>query len=80
MAYVLFRCRIFVSASLLLPVLSTVAADIYRSLFKFGVFNAVQSTCFDHVVNETDNLVRQPFYPGALSLSHSLQVISGESM
>lgn len=25
------------------------AADIYRSLFKFGVFNAVQSQCFDTV-------------------------------
>ncbi|KAJ8700485.1 ATP-dependent DNA helicase MER3 [Pleurotus ostreatus] len=32
-------------------------ADMYRSLFKFGVFNAVQSSCFDHVVNENDNIV-----------------------
>lgn len=24
-------------------------ADIYRSIFKFGVFNAVQSQCFDEV-------------------------------
>ncbi|KAF9495867.1 P-loop containing nucleoside triphosphate hydrolase protein [Pleurotus eryngii] len=31
--------------------------DMYRSLFKFGVFNAVQSSCFDHVVNENDNVV-----------------------
>ncbi|EKM55317.1 uncharacterized protein PHACADRAFT_143494 [Phanerochaete carnosa HHB-10118-sp] len=25
------------------------AADVYRALFKFGVFNAVQSTCYDKV-------------------------------
>ena len=25
------------------------SADIYRGLFKFGVFNAVQSKCFDQV-------------------------------
>ena len=24
-------------------------ADVYRSIFKFGVFNAVQSSCFDNV-------------------------------
>lgn len=24
-------------------------ADVYRGLFKFGVFNAVQSMCFDQV-------------------------------
>lgn len=24
-------------------------ADVYRGLFKFGVFNAVQSSCFDKV-------------------------------
>jgi hypothetical protein len=24
-------------------------ADIYRGIFKFGVFNVVQSTCFDKV-------------------------------
>ena len=24
-------------------------ADAYRGLFKFGVFNAIQSTCFDTV-------------------------------
>jgi len=25
------------------------SADIYRGIFRFGVFNAVQSTCFDDV-------------------------------
>ncbi|KAF9482801.1 P-loop containing nucleoside triphosphate hydrolase protein [Pholiota conissans] len=31
--------------------------DIYRSIFKFGVFNAVQSSCFDEVMNCDNNLV-----------------------
>ncbi|KAJ8469377.1 hypothetical protein ONZ45_g16911 [Pleurotus djamor] len=31
--------------------------DVYRSLFKFGVFNAVQSSCFDDVVHGANNLV-----------------------
>ncbi|KJA27175.1 hypothetical protein HYPSUDRAFT_75106, partial [Hypholoma sublateritium FD-334 SS-4] len=31
--------------------------DIYRTIFKFGVFNAVQSTCFDEVINHNKNLV-----------------------
>ncbi|RDX56453.1 P-loop containing nucleoside triphosphate hydrolase protein [Lentinus brumalis] len=33
------------------------AADIYRSLFKFGVFNAVQSQCFDTVMHSNENMV-----------------------
>lgn len=31
------------------PLPSYRAADIYRGMFKFGVFNAVQSKCFDTV-------------------------------
>ncbi|KAI0748557.1 Sec63 Brl domain-containing protein [Daedaleopsis nitida] len=31
--------------------------DIYRSLFKFGVFNAVQSQCFDTVMHSDENMV-----------------------
>ncbi|KAF8911062.1 Sec63 Brl domain-containing protein [Gymnopilus junonius] len=30
--------------------------DVYRTLFKFGVFNAVQSTCFDEAVAGDKNL------------------------
>ncbi|KAJ3837994.1 P-loop containing nucleoside triphosphate hydrolase protein [Lentinula raphanica] len=31
--------------------------DIYRSLFKFGVFNAVQSSCFEGVFHSIKNMV-----------------------
>ncbi|PIL24262.1 hypothetical protein GSI_14015 [Ganoderma sinense ZZ0214-1] len=31
--------------------------DIYRGLFKFGVFNAVQSQCFDTVMGTEENMV-----------------------
>ncbi|KAJ7709458.1 hypothetical protein B0H17DRAFT_1190666 [Mycena rosella] len=31
--------------------------DIYRGIFKFGVFNAVQSTCFDTVFQSDENMV-----------------------
>ncbi|KAF7337998.1 ATP-dependent DNA helicase MER3 [Mycena venus] len=31
--------------------------DIYRGVFKFGVFNAVQSSCFDTVVKSDENMV-----------------------
>ncbi|KAJ7578472.1 Sec63 Brl domain-containing protein [Mycena floridula] len=31
--------------------------DIYRGLFKFGVFNAVQSNCFEPVLQSNDNMV-----------------------
>ncbi|KAI9069106.1 P-loop containing nucleoside triphosphate hydrolase protein [Trametes sanguinea] len=31
--------------------------DIYRGLFKFGVFNAVQSQCYDTVMNTDENMV-----------------------
>lgn len=30
-------------------VLMSLSADTYRGLFTFGVFNAIQSTCFDDV-------------------------------
>lgn len=30
-------------------------ADMYRALFRFGVFNAVQSSCFD-MVRENEHL------------------------
>ncbi|KAJ7137709.1 P-loop containing nucleoside triphosphate hydrolase protein [Mycena epipterygia] len=32
-------------------------ADIYRGIFKFGVFNAVQSSCFDTVFQGDENMV-----------------------
>ncbi|KAG1903838.1 uncharacterized protein F5891DRAFT_1208495 [Suillus fuscotomentosus] len=31
--------------------------DIFRSIFKFGVFNAIQSTCFDAVLHSNENMV-----------------------
>ncbi|KAH8099579.1 DEAD-domain-containing protein [Cristinia sonorae] len=31
--------------------------DMYRNLFKFGVFNAVQSDCFDTVMHDDANMV-----------------------
>ncbi|KAG8954197.1 Sec63 [Tulasnella sp. 424] len=31
--------------------------DMYRSVFKFGLFNAVQSQCFDTVMNTSQNMV-----------------------
>ncbi|KAI0273477.1 Sec63 Brl domain-containing protein [Gloeopeniophorella convolvens] len=31
--------------------------DMYRTMFKFGVFNAMQSSCFDTIVNSDENIV-----------------------
>ncbi|KAI5479633.1 hypothetical protein MNV49_003143 [Pseudohyphozyma bogoriensis] len=31
--------------------------DIYRSIWKFGVLNAVQSTCFEEIYNTSNNVV-----------------------
>lgn len=31
--------------------------DVYRSIFKFGVFNAVQSACFDTVFHSDQNVI-----------------------
>ncbi|KAF9013956.1 hypothetical protein BDQ17DRAFT_1320644 [Cyathus striatus] len=31
--------------------------DIYRGIFRFGVFNAIQSTCFDSIIYGCDNIV-----------------------
>ncbi|KZT27339.1 P-loop containing nucleoside triphosphate hydrolase protein [Neolentinus lepideus HHB14362 ss-1] len=31
--------------------------DIYRSMWKFGVFNAIQSSCFDDIMASEENLV-----------------------
>ncbi|OJA17319.1 hypothetical protein AZE42_04133 [Rhizopogon vesiculosus] len=31
--------------------------DRFRSVFKFGVFNAIQSTCFDAVLHSNENMV-----------------------
>ncbi|KAJ8087976.1 ATP-dependent DNA helicase MER3 [Marasmius tenuissimus] len=33
--------------------------DMYRAMFKFGVFNAVQSSCFDDLLHTPENLVRR---------------------
>ncbi|KAI6127699.1 hypothetical protein EV401DRAFT_1854086 [Pisolithus croceorrhizus] len=33
--------------------------DRYRGVFKFGVFNAMQSTCLDKVLHSSENLVRR---------------------
>lgn len=40
--------RMFSSSRQIL-VLMSLSADAYRSLFTFGVFNAIQSACFDYV-------------------------------
>ncbi|KAJ8592505.1 DEAD-domain-containing protein [Rhizopogon salebrosus TDB-379] len=32
-------------------------SDRFRSVFKFGVFNAIQSTCFDAVLHSNENMV-----------------------
>ncbi|KIM49391.1 hypothetical protein M413DRAFT_407291 [Hebeloma cylindrosporum] len=40
--------------------------DIYRGVFKFGVFNAIQSICFDEVIGGNKNLVIN----GIVSLSN----------
>ncbi|KAG2362507.1 hypothetical protein BDR07DRAFT_1451114 [Suillus spraguei] len=32
--------------------------DMFRSVFKFGVFNAIQSSCFDAVLHSNENMVR----------------------
>ena len=32
-------------------------ADMYRGIFKWGVFNAVQSTCFDDVMGGDKSMV-----------------------
>ncbi|EGN95664.1 hypothetical protein SERLA73DRAFT_76746 [Serpula lacrymans var. lacrymans S7.3] len=31
--------------------------DMYRSIFKFGVFNAVQSTCLDTILHSDENVI-----------------------
>ncbi|KAK0211119.1 Sec63 Brl domain-containing protein [Desarmillaria ectypa] len=31
--------------------------DMYRAIFKFGVFNAVQSSCFDTLIQSNENVV-----------------------
>ncbi|KAH7923546.1 P-loop containing nucleoside triphosphate hydrolase protein, partial [Leucogyrophana mollusca] len=41
--------------------------DIYRSVFKFGVFNAIQSTCFDAVLHSHENLVGSQSFVSASS-------------
>ncbi|KAF8582310.1 P-loop containing nucleoside triphosphate hydrolase protein [Ramaria rubella] len=35
----------------------SILPDMYRSFFKFGVFNAVQSECYDKIMKTTDNMV-----------------------
>ena len=42
-------------------------ADVYRDLFPFGVFNAVQSQCLDVVLQTENNLVRLFFAHDALT-------------
>jgi hypothetical protein len=49
--------------------ISSCSADVYRPMFKFGVFNAVQSTCFDTVF-----LLKLPFYP-----SHTDFLLKGDA-
>ncbi|KAG8907978.1 Sec63 [Tulasnella sp. 403] len=39
----------------LIPVSSL--PDVYRGIFKFGVFNAIQSQCYDTAVNGEENMV-----------------------
>ncbi|KAJ3864985.1 hypothetical protein EV359DRAFT_39824 [Lentinula novae-zelandiae] len=49
--------------------------DMYRGLFKFGVFNAVQSSCFDGVFHTKENMVKAPS-PCAHSLLIFLQFLA----
>ncbi|SRR5258706_6505095 len=42
-------------------------ADVYRDIFPFGVFNAVQSQCLDVVLHTENNLVRLFFAHDALT-------------
>lgn len=44
------------------------SADVYRGIFKFGVFNAVQSACYDDVSNSH------------LTHGHNLEVVSVQVM
>ena len=50
-------CRTFQ----ILSICGLFTADMYRALFKFGVFNAVQSECFDEVMHGDDNMVCTTF-------------------
>ncbi|TFY71871.1 hypothetical protein EVG20_g1121 [Dentipellis fragilis] len=34
-----------------------VLADVYRGIFKFGVFNAIQSSCFDTIMESDKNMI-----------------------
>ncbi|KAJ6618834.1 Sec63 Brl domain-containing protein [Mycena sp. CBHHK59/15] len=55
--------------------------DMYRGIFKFGVFNAVQSSCFDTVVLSDENMVISPFdrlaVADALNLGYKRQAPTG---
>mgnify|MGYP001600030606 CR=1 FL=1 len=37
--------------------IASLPADLYRSLWKFGIFNAVQSTVFDSIYQSDENIV-----------------------
>lgn len=52
----IFVSSIFVVSRILMRIYrpAMLSADMYRSLFKFGVFNAVQSTCYDEVRTALD--------------------------
>jgi hypothetical protein len=39
------------------PFDSYIPADMFRTAFKFGVFNAMQSSCIDGLLNTDDNMV-----------------------
>ncbi|KAI0306724.1 P-loop containing nucleoside triphosphate hydrolase protein, partial [Multifurca ochricompacta] len=58
-------------------------ADVYRNMFKFGVFNAMQSSCFDTIMKSGENVVSSdptPLLPvcniSSQLRSHLLQSLS----
>ncbi|KAG7448168.1 P-loop containing nucleoside triphosphate hydrolase protein [Guyanagaster necrorhizus] len=54
--------------------------DMYRALFKFGVFNAVQSSCFDTLIENNENIVRQLGLFSALISQQSSPTGSGKTV
>ncbi|CEQ40009.1 SPOSA6832_01589 [Sporobolomyces salmonicolor] len=53
----------------------TVAADMFRSLWRFGVFNAVQSVCFDALFKTDQNVVVSAPTGGGKTVLFELAII-----
>ncbi|KAL4077228.1 hypothetical protein V8B97DRAFT_1915333 [Scleroderma yunnanense] len=48
-----------------------IRADRYRGVFKFGVFNAIQSTCMDKVLHSQENLIISGIFWHPLYINHT---------